>query len=119
MRLAWQQLYAQAVAGSVTFLSKLEALRESIYDEVSSGQAVSSTSGSSGGTQWATAFFKGAEPQDRAALILELIDVYTEASANLVEQGIAAPTDLQIRNEGDAYLKADASSYICDFSQLR
>ena len=113
-RIKWRQAYRQSVAAGVSFADQLEDIEDSIAEEVESNKDVASTTTG----QHSVTFFKGFDTQDRADLILFLQDTYTEARANLIEDGTVSPTDAQIYAEGDEYLK-DPSDVETDFSGIR
>lgn len=113
-RIKWRKAYNDSVTESVTFLAKLNSIEAEIANEVDGGKDVQSTTTG----QRTVSFFKGVEPQDRAAFILELQDVYTEAVRNLDTAGNSSPTDEEIKDEGEAYF-VDASEAGCDFSGMR
>ncbi len=112
-RIKWRQAYRDSVSESVTFASKLDEIEASIATEVEGGKDVSSTTT---GTS-SVSFFKGVDPHDRASFILELQDVYAEAERNLIAAGTPVPTDLEIKAEGEAYLKP-ITEYTADFSGI-
>lgn len=113
-RIKWRQAYRDSVSESISFSAKLDAIEEEIATEVDGGKDVQSTSTG----QRTVSFFKGVEPQDRAAFILELQDTYAEARLSLIEDGTATPTDAQIYAEGETYLMP-CDDTEADYSGLR
>ena len=90
--------YIQAATATppVTLANKLQAISDSFATNAS-GQAILSTSADGQTTQFAPpSLGNGLGPQGMAYLVQELIDRYDEATSELIAEGTASPTDLQI-----------------------
>lgn len=112
-RIKWRQAYRNSVSESVAFSAKLNAIEDSIAQEVDGGKDVASTATG----QRTVTFFRGVEPQDRAELILDLQDLYAECATAITARGDSA-TDATIYAEGNALL-VPATESRPDFSSLR
>jgi len=90
-------IQATIAAPPVTLVAKLQAISDSFAGASVGGQTVLYASADGQTTQFAPpSLGNGLGPQGMAYLVQELIDRYDEATSELIAEGTASPTDLQI-----------------------
>jgi hypothetical protein len=89
-----RQLYRVAAASAATLLDTLNSALDTATARIEGGRAMTGEAGN--GFSATFQILKDFTPEQSVEVVAELLNVYDEATAELVSDGTASPTDAQI-----------------------